>query len=215
MGNQKYIISSLLLIIVILLSFITFLLFQKPNNQNTNVTEKAKQETKLRKEKDTNSKKPKRLASQPEVYLGSNIKIPKNIGCVDIGQYGENKKPSQEDLVNSLTKEQLSSLNSRISKGWTFQQACKADNNTVAYSLFNNDNTNKNIPNILIVAFSETESALFTFGDERINKPKDGEKACKIYKLTTNFLEYSCNTDNGIKKWQLPFDIKKKLIPLN
>jgi len=218
MGNQKYIISSLLLIIVILLGFVTYLLLEKPTNQQKTLTQK----TKISESKPSSPKKNtappkelKRAPSQPEVYLGYKVSIPKNKGCIDIGQYGDDKKPGQEEVKNNLTKEQLMIFEPYTLNGWMFQQACKADDYTFAYSLYNKDRSNKYLSNNLMAAFVEDKISLSYFKDERINKPKSGSEICTIYKLTSSFLEFSCNTDNGMKKWQLPFDQNKRVTPLN
>jgi|GEM_PF-3394125 len=235
MGNQKYIISFLLIIIVVLLGFTTYLLFQRPVSQPQTTTQNttAEKSTTIPTEKKetfiyndpskykevvSNIKIPEiteRAPTEPEIYLGENITIPDKIGCVDIGQYRDGKKPSQDDVKNSITKELHSVIDGRILNGWMFQQACRADDYTIAYSLYNKDRSDKNLSNNMVISFVEDKISLSYYVDERINKPSTGSEICNIYKLTTTYLEYSCNTDNGEKKWQLPFSQKKRVTPLN
>jgi uncharacterized protein (UPF0333 family) len=238
MGNQKYIISSLLIIIIILLGFATYLLFQKQENvqtttknikttitnannkTNENISKNILINNNPKKYKETlkDIKLPeitKRSPGQPEVYLGYKVSIPKNIGCIKVGQYNDDKKPRQDELRNSLTKEIKETLNGYLLNGWVFQQACKADDYTIAYSLYNKDRSDKYLSNNMLVAFVEDKLSFNYFRDERINKPKNGSEICNIYKLTTTFLEFSCNTNDGIKKWQLPFNQDKRITPLN
>ncbi len=238
MGNQKYIISSLLVIIVVLLGFTTYLLFQEQENTQTtnenikitatNIKDKAGKDASKNILINNNPKKYKgtlrdiklpeiteRSPSQPEVYLGYKVSIPKDIGCIDVGQYNDDKKPNQDELRNSLTKEVKETLNGYLLNGWMFQQACKADDYTIAYSLYNKDRSDKYLSNNMIVAFVEDKLSFSYFRDERINKPKNGSEVCTVYKLSKSFLEFSCNTNDGIKKWQLPFDQSKQITPLN
>ena len=221
MGNQKYIISFLLIIIVVLLGFTTYLLFQRPANepqtttQKTETTRPAQKITYPTPENVTIPEITERAPTQPDVYLGSNVSIPKDIGCINIGQYGDGKTPGQDDLKDNLTKEQHSTLDSFTLNGWMFQQACKADDYTVAYSLYNKDRSDRYLSNVMVIAFVEDKTALRYYLDERINKPSAGSEICTIYKLTTTELEYSCNTDKGEKKWQLPFDLQRGIAPLN
>jgi len=225
MGNQKYIISSLLVIIVVLLGFAAYLVFLRSDTSTTDIktqmtkTKQAEQNKKaasVTPKRDTNAiKSTERSASQPEVYLGYKVSIPKNVGCINIGQYDTNKKPSQEDMKDNLTEEQLMIFQSYILNGWTFQQACKADDYTFAYSLYNKDRSNRYLSNNMIISFVEDKVSLNYYKDEKINKPKEGSEICTIYKLTKTFLDYSCNTNDGVKKWQLPFDQKSKTTSLN
>jgi len=222
MGNQKYITSFLLIIIFVLLGFTTYLLFQKEKAAPVATIEEIKKEQEQAKQPSYISLEDlvipeitERSAAQPEVYLGSNISIPKNIGCIDIGQYGDSKKPGQEELIADLTEEEHIIFDPYTLNGWMFQQACKADDYTFAYSLYNKDRSDKYLSNNMMVSFVEDKVSLSYYKDEKINKPSTGSEICNIYKVTTTFLEYSCNTNDGVKKWQLPFDQKRTVTPLN